>query len=72
MKAQTISIKDNLNQTLEHLAQQTGKSIDKLIEEALELYVNQQAKPIPRSLGIGASGMKDLSKRTEELLWKED
>ncbi|AMA10666.1 ribbon-helix-helix domain-containing protein [Picosynechococcus sp. PCC 73109] len=72
MQTKTVSLQDTLNQNLEQLAQQTGRSIDELIQEALELYLAQQAKPMPRSMGIGASGMKNLARRTEELLWTED
>jgi hypothetical protein len=72
MKTKTFYLQETLDQNLEQLAQTTGRSIDELIQEALELYLAQQTKPMPRSMGIGSSGMKNLAKRSEELLWIEN
>ena len=71
MKTKTIIIEDNIEQNLEEIAQKTGQSIDELIKEAINLYLTYQKKPLPRSMGMGASGMKNLASKSEELLWTE-
>jgi hypothetical protein len=50
---------------------QTGKSEEDLIREAIEAYLESQNRPLPRSIGIGASDRGDLSDRVDDLLWQD-
>jgi hypothetical protein len=71
MQPTILNFPDPLNQALETLAHQTGRSPLELIQEAVEFYLAQQTSPPPQSIGMGASGRTDLSQRDEELLWQD-
>ena len=52
-------------------SQQSQISIPPDTEENSISPVQQDKKPLPRSIGMGSSGMGDLSERVDELLWQE-
>ena len=67
-----VPLPKNLNDSLNQIAQVTGRSQAELIQEAIEQYLLRQTRLLPRSVGMGASNMGDLSERDEELLWHQD
>jgi predicted transcriptional regulator len=71
MKPTVIEFPAPLNAALEQLAQQTGRSPQDLIQEAVKIYLTHQHALLPPSVGMGASGRGDLSQRDEELLWQD-
>jgi hypothetical protein len=71
MKPTVIEFPAPLNAALEQLAQQTGRSPQDLIQEAVKIYLTQQKAILPLSVDMGASGRNDLSQRDEEPLWSQ-
>lgn len=71
MKSTTIYLPEETESNLQELANQTGQSISELVLEAITAYFSQRNQKRPKSVGMGASGRKDLSSKTEELLWIE-
>ena len=65
-----VPLPRNLNDSLNQIAQVTGRSQAELIREAIEQYLQRQGRSLPRSVGMGASNIGDLSERDEELLWQ--
>ena len=63
MQRTTISIPDHLRQRLRALAAERRVSLAAIVREALEEKAAQY-RPRPRSLGIGASGVRDTARRT--------
>ncbi len=53
---------------LQKLAAQTGKSIPEIIQELVTNYLTEKLQKSPKSLGIGLSGILDLSSKTEQQL----
>ncbi len=55
--------------SLQRLAQKEGRSAAELVREAVAEYAaRRRPAALPVSLGVGHSGMGDLSERAEELL----
>jgi Arc/MetJ-type ribon-helix-helix transcriptional regulator len=72
MKPTTINLPEETEAKLNQLAVKTGRSYDEIIKEAIENYLAKQTLSLPKSVGMGASGLSDLAERSEELLWKEE
>lgn len=55
---------------LTQLAKRRGRAKAELMREALASYLERQHTPclLPRSVGMGRSGVPDLAERDEELL----
>jgi hypothetical protein len=70
MKETVIQLPDTLLQSIELLTQQTGITFDRLIQSAIEAYLQQQ-NPLPPSIGMGNSGLVNLSEQTHDLLWQD-
>jgi metal-responsive CopG/Arc/MetJ family transcriptional regulator len=70
MQETTVQLPDTLRQSVERLAQQTGITFDHLIQTAIEAYLQQQT-PLPPSIGIGNSGLTQLSEQTHDRLWQD-
>ena len=71
MKRTTVYLEEQTDLNLSQLARQQGRSKAELIREALTTYVEQRApRPLPRSVGMGRSGVPDLAEHDEELLHK--
>jgi len=67
-----VPLPEILTDSLNQIAQLTGRSQAELIREAIEQYLLRQGRSLPRSVGMGTSNMGDLSERDEELLWQQD
>ena len=65
MERTTISLPEDLLQRLRSIAAEQGTSMASLIREAVEERVERH-RPVPRSLGIGASGQSDTARRAGE------
>lgn len=70
MQETTVKLPYKLLQSIELLAQQTDITFDRLIQTAIETYLQQQT-PLPPSIGIGNSGISNLSEQTHDLLWQD-
>ena len=71
MKPTVIYLPQETEQVLEQLSLQGGKTPSEIIQEAIQLYVVNKKKTLPKCVGMGKSGISDLSERVDELLWKE-
>ena len=71
MKPTVIYLPQETEQVLEQLSTQGGKTPSENIQEAIQLYVVNKKKKLPKCVGMGKSGISDLSERVDELLWKE-
>ena len=65
MQRTTIVAPEELLQKLRLVAAERGTSLAALIREALEEKARGY-RPLPRSLGIGASGYADTARRTAD------
>ncbi|MGH2915640.1 MAG: CopG family transcriptional regulator [Solirubrobacteraceae bacterium] len=63
MHRTTLMLPDELRNRLRRIAADRGVSMATVVREALEDAVDR-ARPIPRSLGVGASGSTDTARRT--------
>lgn len=72
MKQTIIYLPEETETNLQELANETGKSVSDLIQEVISNYLIQKPQKLPKSLGMGASGRKDLSSKAEQLLWIEE
>ena len=70
MKETTIQLPDTLLQSIELLTNETGITFDRLIQSAIEAYLQQQ-NPLPPSIGMGNSGLINISEQTHDLLWQD-
>lgn len=70
MKRTTVYLEEATDLELVQLARRQGCAKAELIREALTAYVERQRvpRPLPRSVGMGHSGVPDLAERDEELL----
>jgi hypothetical protein len=62
MERTTIMLPDDVRARLRRIAAERGVSMATVIREAIDEKV-AQSRPVPRSLGIGASGRRDLARR---------
>ena len=66
-----ISISKETQNKINELAKKQGKTTSELVEEMVNLYINQKARKIPKSIGKGRSEVQNLSERVDELLWND-
>jgi predicted transcriptional regulator len=71
MQPTTVLLNEVTQRNLQALAEQQGKTIDEIMQEAIQLYFVSVQKKQPKSIGIGKSNLTDLSERVDELLWQE-
>ena len=71
MQPTTILLPDETQQALQILAQQEGKTLDEIVQQAIQFYVSSTQKKKPQSIGMGKSNRTDLSERVDELLWQD-
>lgn len=65
----TLYLPERDYRTLKALARRQGRSAAELVREAVAEYAQRHGgRRLPRSLGAGRSGRKDLSARAESLL----
>lgn len=65
MERTTISLPEDLLHRVRLIAAEEGTSMAAVVREALEEKVGRH-RPVPRSLGIGASGHGDTARRTAD------
>src|SRR5438552_1509641 len=65
MNRTTISLPEPLHRRVRTLAAERGVSMAELIREAIEEKTTRE-RPRPKSIGIGASGRDDISRRIGE------
>ncbi|MBW4479527.1 MAG: hypothetical protein KME54_22440 [Tolypothrix brevis GSE-NOS-MK-07-07A] len=61
MKQTTVYLPEEIDNSLNSIAQMTG-----LIQEAIQKYLLRTNQPLPQCVGMGASGMRNLSERDED------
>ena len=66
-----ISTSKETQNKINELAKKQGKTTSELVEEMVNLYINQKARKIPKSIGKGRSEVQNLSERVDELLWND-
>jgi predicted transcriptional regulator len=73
MKRTTVYLEEDLNLELKHLADQQGRPQAELIREALRDYAqaNRASRAVPEWVGLGQSGVGNLSERVDELLFSD-
>jgi Ribbon-helix-helix domain len=74
MRRTTIFVDEAVDHDLHSLASQKGVPVSELVREALERYLADQSRQKKfklRFLGAGRSGRSNISKRHEDLLWRE-
>ncbi len=68
-----LHLPPHLERRLESLSQQLGKSEQVVLEEVLEKVLPKAPPKYKRtSIGMGNSGLGDLSERVDELLFSRD
>ncbi len=67
MHKTTVYLQEALYEQIRALAQATGRSQATLIREALAAYAMTQ-RPTPTSVGLGSSGLPNLSERVDQEL----
>jgi predicted transcriptional regulator len=73
MKRTTVYLEEDLNLELKRLADQQGRPQAELIREALRNYAqaNRSSRAVPEWVGLGQSGVGNLSERVDELLFSD-
>jgi predicted transcriptional regulator len=65
MKPTTVYLPEETEANLQKLAQETGRSLEELIQEAIKNYLAaKQTSSLPKSVGMGASRMSNLAERS--------
>jgi hypothetical protein len=72
MKPTVIYLPEETDLALQDLAKQKGKTPSEIIQEMLNQHLLYKKKELPKCIGMGKSGMSDLSERVDELLWQEN
>lgn len=67
MRRTTIVLPDELRQRIKRIAAERGQSMAQFIREAAEEKAYQASQPLPKSIGMGASGHTDLAERASDL-----
>ena len=74
MKRTTVFVSETTERDLQAIARRQGRPVASLVREALDGYVNREARKGPKRLrfaNIGDSGRSDVAERHEELLFQE-
>ena len=73
MKRSTIFIDEELEADIKHVAKITGKKVSHVVREALKEYIRKsKSKKKLSFVGIGRSGIKDISETYEKSLWDRE
>ena len=73
MKRSTIFIDEELEADIKHVAKITGKKVSHVVREALKEYIRKSKNKKKLSfVGIGRSGIKDISETYEKSLWDRE
>ena len=65
-----LNLPKELEVALTNIATQENRTVNELIQEALQHFTQEHNKPIPSWVGI-AEGKPDLSQRVDELLFQD-
>jgi len=71
MESTPIVLPQLTQKTLEEIAKNQDKTVEDLVQEAINLYIFALQKVQPQSIGMGNSQYSDLSERVDELLWQD-
>lgn len=71
MKPTIIYLPEETELALQELATQNGKTPSEIVQEMVNQYIFKKKKPRPKCIGMGDSGMTNLSERVDELLWQD-
>jgi len=67
MQPTTVLLNEATQRKLQALAEQQGKTIDEVVQEAIQFYLLLAQKKQPKFIGLGKSNLTDLSERVDEL-----
>ncbi|CAN1209105.1 CopG family transcriptional regulator [Tumidithrix helvetica PCC 7403] len=71
MSPTVIYLPEQTEQILAQLAAQSDKTPSEIVQEALQLYWINKPKKRSKCIGMGKSGIPNLSEHIDELLWNE-
>lgn len=71
MQTNTVFLSDKAQKALQKLAQEQGKSVQDVVNDAIEFYILSTPQMQPQSVGLGQSNLLNLSERVDELLWQD-
>lgn len=71
MKPTVIYLPEETETALQEIASQKGKTLSEIIQEIVKEYSLTKKKSLPKCVGMGNSGISDLSERVDELLWQD-
>jgi hypothetical protein len=71
MKPTVIYLPEETELALQEIASQKGKTPSEIVQEMVNQYLFKKKKPRPKCIGMGDSGMTNLSERVDELLWQD-
>jgi len=71
MKPTVIYLPEETELALQAIASQNGKTPSEIVQEMINQYPFKKKKPRPQCIGMGDSGMTNLSERVDELLWQD-
>jgi hypothetical protein len=71
MKPTIIYLPEETELALQEIASQKGKTPSEIVQEMVNQYLFKKKKPRPKCIGMGDSGMTNLSERVDELLWQD-
>jgi len=72
MKRTTIFVDDEVFVSLKRIAKEEGKTRWEIIRQALQKFIDERytARRSISFIGVGRSGHKDISERSERLFWR--
>ena len=65
MERTTLTIPDELRAQLRRLAAERGVSMATIVREAIDEKL-VRSRPVPRSLGVASSGVRDTARRSAD------
>lgn len=71
MKPTVIYLPEETELALQEFAKQQGKTPAAIVQEMVNQHFFKKRKPRPKCIGMGDSGMTNLSERVDELLWQD-
>lgn len=76
MKRTTIFLTDDLERLLQETARRTARPQAEIVREALSQYLQGQARPWPRSIGMGENADQSVTSNTVKAWvreqWQQD
>ncbi len=71
MEKTTVYLPVELERELKHASRRQGRPMAEIVREAVRRYLDEQPRPMPKSIGMGADGRigADRSKRWVRSEW---